>query len=204
MDKDSTCSLCHSAFYFNDVTPENLFKNSIYNHKIDVINGIIGGNQYRVQTNTTLYRTRQLKDILESDSFLFNSSYFLMGDTQLWIALLQVGNISYIESPTAIYRVLQGSACRNNNIVKKFRFDLSCSELRLYLIDKYNIKYGEKKQLVNEYNKNLLRYRLFDLSFKPLYRPTFLFQFVFCLLIKTGFYRLFQNKLLNKYKNGNF
>lgn len=204
MDANPNCSLCHSAFYFNEVKKSELFKNSIYQHKIDIINGIIGGNQYRIQTNTVLYRTSDLTEVLQSDPFLFNSAYFLMGDTQLWVALLQMGNVCYIESPTAVYRVLQGSACRSLDMVKKFRFDLSCSELRLYLIEKYNIEYDNKRQLVAEYNKNLLRYRLFDFSFKPLYRPTLLSQLAFLFLKNTRVYRLLQSKLYDKYSNGNF
>ncbi|WP_294606242.1 glycosyltransferase [uncultured Bacteroides sp.] len=157
--------------------------------KLDIILSIIDGNKYRVQTNTVLFRNELYKIIITSDDLLYKSSYFFMGDTQLWIGILLQSNIYYLNSITAIYRVAEGSACRNSNLINRFRFDLSSSELRLYLLDKVKKKYPSldsnvrlKRKLQKEYNLNLIRYKLFVPSFKPLYSLSMQYNLLYSIL----------------------
>lgn len=108
--------------------------------KKGVMLNVLRNNRYRIQTNTVLFRKNDYVAVIDSDPFLYKSNHFLMGDTQLWIGLLQKGKIYYLKDCTAIYRVHKGSACRMVSCRDKFRFNLSVAEMRIYLIRKLKLK----------------------------------------------------------------
>ena len=107
--------------------------------KRDIMFNVLRNNRYRIQTNTALFRKDDYVAVIDSDPFLYKSSYFLMGDTQLWIGLLQKGEIHYLKDCTAIYRLHSGSACRMVSLKDRLRFNLSVAEMRIYLMNKLNL-----------------------------------------------------------------
>lgn len=111
--------------------------------------------------------------MVESDDFLYKSRYFLMGDTQLWIGLLLLGKIHLIKQNMAIYRINDGSSCRQNNIKKRFRFSLSCAELRLYIAQHINLDKRLVKNFKWDYYKQLIKYVSVDPDFAPLFKTPF-------------------------------
>lgn len=101
---------------------------------------ILNHNSYRIQTNTVLFRRDIYLQLLKDDPFLYSSNYFLMGDTQLWVGLLSYGKLYYLNQITSVYRVVDGSACRQSNHIQRYRFELSCWEMRLYLYRKMKFR----------------------------------------------------------------
>lgn len=203
LEMNPSYSLCHTNFNILDIRNNTFteYKNSHYTNKIDKISDIILGNKYRIQTNTVLFKSEDYNKVVNSDDFLYKSGFFLMGDTQLWIGLLQLGNIHCIDDITAVYRVLPGSACRNLDIVKKFRFDLNCSELRLYLLKHYINAKSIEPYIQKEYDMNLLRYKLFDMNYTPLYPFSTQYHLIYLVLKYTQAYRLLKRNLIDKYSN---
>lgn len=174
MQNNIGCSLCHTGFSFlQDVTGH--FTPYIQNGNTDkeIIQRILNGNEYRVQTCTVMYRIKDYNKVVESDDFLYKSRYFLMGDTQLWIGLLLLGKIHLIKQNMAIYRINDGSSCRQNNIKKRFRFSLSCAELRLYIAQHINLDKRLVKNFKWDYYKQLIKYVSVDPDFAPLFKTPF-------------------------------
>lgn len=124
---------------------------------------ILDHNRYRIQTVTTLFR-RELRSKL-TDKFAIGS-YFPMGDTQLFFFASQNGKIHYDPTPTAVYRLSPHSVCRRGEKSKaRFRFDLSCEEMRVYL-SKYISNERVIQKFRKDFGKALIRYATFDPSFR--------------------------------------
>ena len=175
MDNNPNVSLVHTDFYFLEEDTSKMVESKTLqcSSKQDILINIINGNRYRIQTMTTLFRGKDHEKIIQSDDFLYKSRYFLMGDTQLWTGLLEIGDIYCIHTPTSVYRINQGSVSNQNNLKKKYRFNLSCAELRLYLLDKYHIIDNNAFSIISkQYDENFLFYKLYDPKFKPLYKPS--------------------------------
>ena len=175
MEKHPEYTLSHTAFKFyyqnNSVFKEFENKKTEEYSEDLLISAILDDNSYRIQTNTALYPFSIFQDILNENPFLF-SGFFLMGDTQLWCCLASRGKVHYLKDITAVYRVADGSACRSLIPKKKYRFHLSCWELRWYLFDKLKIKnYRLKVKITIYYIYTLLRYMLWDIEYSPAYKP---------------------------------
>lgn len=174
MQNNIGCSLCHTGFSFlQDVTGHLTPYIQNGNTDKEIIQRILNGNEYRVQTCTVMYRIKDYNKVVESDDFLYKSRYFLMGDTQLWIGLLLLGKIHLIKQNMAIYRINDGSSCRQNNIKKRFRFSLSCAELRLYIAQHINLDKRLVKNFKWDYYKQLIKYVSVDPDFAPLFKTPF-------------------------------
>ncbi len=143
--------------------------------KEDLMNDILDNN-YRIQTLTTLMPRLVYERVINNDVFLFRLGRFLMGDTQLWCALLNEGNIKYMEDITGVYRRHLGSACNSANLKSKVRFELSCNEMRLYIAKKYNLSLLFRKQ---RYFVLLLKYLSIDPLFKPIQYNPYPFMYFF-------------------------
>ena len=176
LEKNPNYVLSHTSFNYyyekNDLfIPANSESKEIIsianNGSTAIMQQILNGNRYRVQTVTAVVRTEEYKSVIETDSFLYKSGYFLMGDTPLWVGLLHLGKFHYLPEITSVYRVASGSACRSTNIKSKLRFDLSCEELRLYLANNNNFPIPLVKQFENDYFKRLLVYKAYDPYFQP-------------------------------------
>lgn len=128
---------------------------------------ILGG--YRVQTVTVLLKANVMKEVQESDDFLFKSGYLMMGDTQLWYSMAQKGKIHFLAEQTAVYRANQGSATRSNSIKNVYRFRLSSWEMRMYLCKRDNLSEAFKSHVYREYDRALVKYMCYDKNFSFLY-----------------------------------
>lgn len=124
---------------------------------------ILDSNKYRVQTVTTVYRSELRSKI--TDEFAV-SSYFLMGDSQLFFFAALYGKIHYDPTPSAVYRLTPHSACHRGERNKGyFRFNLSCEEMRVYL-SKYLKDDGTIQKFRRNFGKALIRYTVFDPGFR--------------------------------------
>jgi len=92
-----------------------------------------------IVTCTVMTRRTLCEQIIESDPYLHQNDYFLMGDTQLWAEIATKAQLHYIPESLATYNITDESASRSNNVKKRLRFAISSSELYLYLCGKYNL-----------------------------------------------------------------
>ena len=167
MENHPECVIVHTGFYYlrKDkivlAQREREMVNKISDSKI--LFNILNGNNYRIQTCTTLYKFSTYREIfprLESIRKLF-----LMGDTPLWINLLQCGTIHYIDSPTSVYRIGEDSASHPKSLKSILRFNLSCAEMRVYYSSLCNREEQDlfAKQLVKAY----MKYKPFNYDYIP-------------------------------------
>lgn len=174
LEENEEYSMCHTAFEYKsennslvptkkiDVTTRNL---SIINSSENLIYAILDSNRYLIQTMTVLIKKEAYdKACIDLDE---QKGLFLMGDTQLWISLLKYGKINFLTNITSVYRLHKGSACRENNISKRIRFILSCSEMRVFMAEKYNLPYEIQKKFQQDYQNNLSKYLCFDRNYEP-------------------------------------
>lgn len=187
MESHPECSLVHSGFkYFYQESL--LYKDCLNNYndnlkRDEVLLQILNYNTYRIQTNTTLFRATDYKYVRNSDTFLYKSNYFLMGDTQLWIGLLTLGKVHYINECTAVYRFHANSVCRQTDIKKQLRFSLSCAELRIYLLNKLGLKCSNLyRRFLHEYIILLIKYLSLNYSFEAKFNPFYLYSCIKLLL----------------------
>ena len=173
LEANQDFGLVHTAFDYlgddvnlnecsEDTTKRNL---EIINNKEDLIYSILDGNRYRIQTLTVLIRSDiYTKVVGELKSY---NSLFLMGDTQLWVAISSYSKIKFLPEITSVYRLHRGSACHQEDLRKKFRFLLSCSEMRVFMSKKYLHDVGKLSRFQKEYKRALIKYKCLDDSYKP-------------------------------------
>jgi len=149
------CGIIYSDYDRYEVKTGKLIKS--YNHYkrkkppkhpqlIDILRGQCG-----ILTCTVCVRNEQIQQVTESDSVLFSSDRFLMGDTPLWAEISCRANIFYFEESLATYNILQESTTNSRNIVKKYQFWRSNAEMRVYLAKKHNLPPDE----IRSYEKHL-------------------------------------------------
>ena len=122
----------------------------------------------QIRTVTVLIRTQLLKDVMDSDPFLFDG-HLMLGDTPVWIGcLLKRKTIGYIDEETAVYRVHNGSMTHTNSYKHKLAFAISRFEIGLYYKRKYGIL-SEFPRIEKTYYLYVRIYRfLFDPRFKDI------------------------------------
>jgi len=99
----------------------------------------IGGKNVGIRTCTTIVRRNILNQVVESDPFLHQSGHFKMGDTPASVEIAGKARIHYIPESMATYRLVDESATRSKDIVKKLQFEISSAEMFIYLGNKYKI-----------------------------------------------------------------
>lgn len=167
MEGHPECVLTHTGFsYFENgeitiAEKEGEKIKEISDAKI--IFNILNGNNYRIQTCTAIYRLTTYYKILPQLKKI--NGLFLMGDTPLWVNLLQYGTIHYIDSPTSVYRIGNDSASHPKSLKSILRFNLSCAEMRVYYSSLCNSAEQDlfAKQLVKAY----MKYKPFDYDYMP-------------------------------------
>lgn len=169
MENNQSISLCHSGFSFLYSETGNFLDYVQKDVSGSLIEAILDSHRYRIQTCTVFFRRVDYINVISSDDFLYKSGYFLMGDTQLWVGLLNVGIIYYDNTISSVYRIATGSACRKTDNRSKYRFDLSCNEMRMYVSQKIETSREFRIKLRKNYNRSLLLYSIFDTSFKSLF-----------------------------------
>ena len=173
LENNKDYSLCHTGFIYSEEGETINFSGEertrinlqeISENK-NLVYSMLLGNRYLVQTMTAMYR---LEDYHKAECDLSKiHGDFLMGDTQLWIALLRYGNIYFIPEVTAVYRLHSGSSTHMIDIKKKLRFELSCSEMRVAVSKYYELPITNIKDFEWKYKKMLLLYKSFDSEYKP-------------------------------------
>ncbi len=123
------------ASYNNTLLPQN---------KKELFYYILLG-KCRIQTLTVVFRKAF------ADTIVKNDVKFMMGDTTRWLDLSQKGPVYYIPEITGVYRIAEGSACRNPKTLLRFR--LSMYEMRIYYCNKYGYELPAK--IKREYNMQL-------------------------------------------------
>ena len=173
MENHSDCVLSHTGFDYlqngfkvnrnsKDIIQETL---AILDSKEDLKFAILDSNRYLIQTMTVVLRRKAYEEARkELDKY---RHLFMMGDTPLWIETLSLGTIHFLPEITAYYRLNVGSACRQVDISKRFRFNLSCAEMRVYMGEKNNLSKSLLKKFQLDYQRWLLRYLCFNKSYKP-------------------------------------
>ena len=158
----------HEIISGEEVTKANL---SIINEDKDICLSILDGTLFRIQTMTVVYRTSSYNKY--SALLKKQGGLFLMNDTQTWVYLLKDGKLHYLPDNTAIYRLNEGSACRQKTIKNRVRFDLSCAEMKVYMADEINAPQNYKVKFQKYYQKKLNIYYCYDKDYKPFVRIEF-------------------------------
>jgi hypothetical protein len=170
LDSNSNYSFCHTGFSFY-YQGKNKFESCApmpsFSNAIEKMIAILDYNHYRVQTNTVLMRREALNRVYTNND-CFDKRFF-MGDTQLWVLLLEQGNCYYLEDNTAVYRINEESACRSRDYKKQLRFWISSEEMRLYLFNRLNYYLEVYDKVYDSYLKKCYEYKHLDPSFQPMF-----------------------------------
>lgn len=179
MDNDTSCVLSHTSFeYLEDGVvskmnaKERAQTNIIFLQKQkDLRPFILDGNSYLVQTVTVMFRTEAYESaVIDLKEF---QGKFYMGDTQMWVALLSLGSIHFFNEVTSIYRLHANSATHQPTITDKLRFQLSCSEMRVAMAEKYSLPTEYINKFRNQYNWVLTEYLWLNRSYQPFITPRY-------------------------------
>lgn len=143
LESDPECGLVYSSYDVNLVESRKLIKDYIEYRKLEISENLSVSDFVESKTGiltcTVMARRTLCDEIIESDPYLHQSDYFLMGDTQLWAEIATKASTHYIPESLATYNITDESASRSRNIAKKLRFAISIAELYLYLCAKYNL-----------------------------------------------------------------
>jgi len=151
LENHPECGLVFSDFYSFHVNTGRLIKddsrfkdktNMIPNEPHKLLTAILH-YKYPIHTCTVCVRKDLLDPLLDADPLLYQTEYFLMGDTQLWAELSQVSKLAYLNEPLATHNLLIESAVHSRDIRKALRFRKSGAELCLYLAKKYGLPESE-------------------------------------------------------------
>jgi len=190
LEKNEEYGLAHGDcnFYYEeekrwvDRANKNLTNKNLFLNRQEIFKELIDST-YRIRTATVVFKKELLTRIKP------NNITFKMGDTPLWMDLLQLSDFKYFDKVFSVYRIIGESASRSKNFVIQKRFQLSMAEMRVYYSTKY--RYPINQKLKARYNNTFLTYKLFDKDYKELYplmEPTFC-QKLRSKAIKYGFLR---------------
>ncbi len=109
------------------------------------------GSGRGVLTCTVMARLFLVNKIIEADPFLHQSEKFLMGDTQLWAALISQSKAHYIPESLATHCITSESATRSKDVKKVALFGVSSAELMLALCEKYGLSSETQSKFLNSW-----------------------------------------------------
>lgn len=169
MENHPECGLVHSNYDVYHVKSKTLIKDYVKYRGLEMpirpdFYEIVDRVRvsFRIQTCTVMVRRNLYDQIVESDPFLHQSDYFLMGDTQLWVELAALSQIAYIPECLATYRLSDDSASRQRDEKKAWQFQKSHCEMMLYLCDKYKVPKDIRRKRELEWCDNSLRLAFFE------------------------------------------
>ena len=165
LDEHPNYSFCHTAFKFY-YEERNEYKDFVLKYlPTETENNpyLLYRGGYRIQNLTVMCRKALLNSIYQKD-VLYLGGHFLMGDTQKWILLLQLGYVGYLQDVTSVYRIHKGSASIAKTYAEQLRFNLSSSERKLY-----EVRHGYVKVPFTKY----LQWRIHFLKVYILLHPEF-------------------------------
>lgn len=122
--------LVHTNFknYYQSLNQYKSFSKTFSNsgnHYKDLILG-----KYHIGTLTTCFKRELLNNYYIEISP--TEKTWLMGDLPVWLYFAQKSKFHYIEEITAVYRILDESASQSLNIDKKFDFENSVYDVRMF------------------------------------------------------------------------
>lgn len=106
-------------------------------------------------TATVLFRAEYLTELLNDKNII----RFKSTDKFLWLYIAQQAKIGYIEDITTVYRVVDNSMSRQNNLKKRAEFIKSSIELSWYYIDKYGCSINMLKKILKKHVRDGLGLR---------------------------------------------
>lgn len=86
--------------------------------------------KYHIGTLTTCFKKELLINYL--DEIKPSKQNWLMGDLPVWLYFAQNSKFHYIDEISAVYRILEESASQTLNIDKKFKFEESIYDVRMF------------------------------------------------------------------------
>lgn len=92
------------------------------------------------------------------------SDEFLMGDLQLWLEASRMCRFHYINELLATYNILPESVSNPKDISKLIKFCMSSLNIRLHIINKYNLNNDIKHQVIERYITRLLNLSFRDMN----------------------------------------
>lgn len=163
MNANPNIVLSHTAFQYDKnnkvCDSQNEIQRIKQTSRDDLLYNILKNNTYRIQTCTTVLR----KDAYyKSCKNLSQQPNFMMGDTPLWVNILQLGEIHFLEDITSGYRINNTSVTRPHNLRSRLRFVLSSCDMRLYYSKYLNLPRYQQKYFEQIYRKAFLDYIAFD------------------------------------------
>ena len=147
LEKHPECGLVFSDFdcffevYNKRVNSYRKFHgmtNRIPEKKEEVLAALLYG-KLLILTCTVCVRKCLSEKLTVSDPHLYESTHFLMGDTQRWAGVSQLSNLGFIDISLATHNVRKESTSQSRSVLKRSRFSFSNAELCLYLAQKYNL-----------------------------------------------------------------
>lgn len=137
------CGLVYSDYDQYDVKSQKYIKNYLKRTKVQIplsptIEHILTGKA-GILTCTVVARKDIVLERIHSDSHLYQSGYYKMGDTPLWAEISLRSGIFRFEESLATHQILLESATQSQDPTKALRFWISNSEMCLYLCDKYQL-----------------------------------------------------------------
>jgi len=121
---------------------------------------------FGITTCTVIARRTLINQIIDSDQYLYQSDYFLMGDTQLWAEMSTMAHLHYIPESLATHNIMVESATQSKDIRKKLQFSVSNEKLILYLCDKYDLPSSTKNLFKEALSVVSLRLSFYDRNAK--------------------------------------
>ena len=115
------------------------------------------GSGRGILTCTVMARLPLVNKIIEEDPYLHQNPKFLMGDTQLWAAIISQSRVHYIPESLATHIITKESATRSKDVKKVMLFNVSNSELYLYLCEKYGLSSPIRDKFLNYWCDSALR-----------------------------------------------
>ena len=150
MESHPECGLTHSDYDRFLAKSGTLIKkfnkkmNLEISDDLDVLSILRGGKYLFILTCTVMVRKKILHDMITQDELLYQSNRFLLGDTSRWAEIAHRSKTHYFDKSLSTYNVLQESASKTSESFKQLKFGKSVSDLKLYLVDKYNLPKSEK------------------------------------------------------------
>jgi glycosyltransferase involved in cell wall biosynthesis len=124
---------------------------------LDVRSIVRGGRYLFILTCTVVARRQLLKEVVDSDPFLFEPGRFLIGDTQRWAEIAARSGTHYIDESLSTYTVQEESGSKSKDPIKIPRFGKSLNELFLYLSDKHNLPMSDKEYFADQWRQHALQ-----------------------------------------------
>lgn len=95
---------------------------------------------------TVMFRMCCVKKWLPHYELYANEFGWKMQDYPLWLYLGSQGTFAYIDEEQVVYRVLDGSLSREQNKKKKYEFDKSVLDIKLFFVPRYPQIFCDKIQ----------------------------------------------------------